>query len=279
MLVAHSGAGPLLPLIAEAAGVHVAAAVFVDAGLPVDGTTRLEQLAIDAPDAAVQLRETLFAGGAFPQWSTDDLAELVRDDAARNELVAGLRPRGMDFFTEPLTVPPAWQRVPAGYVRLSAAYDVWLRIATDRSWPTVELDGGHFQLIDDPEPVSAAIEQVLAQLLPGAPSTGLDIETLRFDERGLIPAIVQHHATGEVLMFAWMSADTLAETLRIGETVFWSRSRGERWHKGATSGNTQRVVDVVADCDGDVVLVRVDQHGGGACHTGSWSCFEQPVLQ
>ncbi len=103
------------------------------------------------------------------------------------------------------------------------------------------------------------------------------IDGLRFDERGLIPAVVQQHDSGAVLMLAWMTADTLAETLERGQTVFWSRSRGERWHKGATSGNTQRVVEVVADCDGDVVLVRVDQTGAGACHTGAWSCFDRLV--
>jgi phosphoribosyl-AMP cyclohydrolase len=103
------------------------------------------------------------------------------------------------------------------------------------------------------------------------------ISDLRFDERGLIPAIVQQHDSGEVLMLAWMSAATLAETLELGETVFWSRSRGERWHKGATSGNTQRVVEVVADCDADVVLIRVDQHGSGACHRGTPTCFTDPV--
>ncbi|MEX0658415.1 MAG: phosphoribosyl-AMP cyclohydrolase [Egibacteraceae bacterium] len=100
---------------------------------------------------------------------------------------------------------------------------------------------------------------------------------LRYDDRGLIPAVVQQHDTGEVLMVAWMTEDTLTETLRGGETVFWSRSRGERWHKGETSGNTQRVVAVTADCDADVVLVAVDQQGPGACHTGARSCFHQPV--
>ena len=105
----------------------------------------------------------------------------------------------------------------------------------------------------------------------------MDPEQLRYDERGLIPAIVQQHDTGEVLMMAWMNAATLAETLSSGETVFWSRSRQERWHKGATSGNTQKVVQVRADCDGDVVLVRVDQQGEGACHTGARSCFERSV--
>ena len=107
--------------------------------------------------------------------------------------------------------------------------------------------------------------------------SAVQVEDLRFDDRGLIPAIVQQHDTGEVLMMAWMNAASLAETLARGETVFWSRSRGERWHKGATSGNTQRVVEVVADCDGDVVLVRVDQHGDGACHTGARTCFHQPL--
>ena len=100
---------------------------------------------------------------------------------------------------------------------------------------------------------------------------------VRYDQRGLVPAIVQQHDTGEVLMLAWMTADTLAETLQRGETVFWSRSRGERWHKGATSGNVQRVVEVVADCDADTVLVKVAQEGAGACHTGARSCFGQPV--
>ena len=98
-------------------------------------------------------------------------------------------------------------------------------------------------------------------------------DDVAYDERGLVPAVVQQHDTGEVLMVAWMTRDTLAETLAIGETVFWSRSRRERWHKGATSGNTQRVVEVRADCDGDVVLVRVDQGDGVACHTGARSCF------
>jgi len=107
-------------------------------------------------------------------------------------------------------------------------------------------------------------------------------DAIRYDDRGLVPAIVQQHDTGEVLMMAWMSAETLAATLATGETVFWSRSRGEAWHKGATSGNVQKVVEVVADCDGDSLLVRVDQHGAGggagvACHTGARSCFSLPV--
>ncbi len=103
-------------------------------------------------------------------------------------------------------------------------------------------------------------------------------DDVRYDDRGLVPAVVQQHDTGEVLMVAWMNREALAETLAGGETIFWSRSRGRRWHKGETSGNTQRVIDITADCDGDVILVRVDQEGdGAACHTGARSCFFNPV--
>lgn len=105
----------------------------------------------------------------------------------------------------------------------------------------------------------------------------MDVSRLHYNDHGLIPVIVQQHDTGAVLMMAWMTASTLRETIAKGETVFWSRSRRERWHKGATSGNVQKVVSVTADCDADVVLVRVDQQGSGACHTGAPSCFFQDV--
>jgi phosphoribosyl-AMP cyclohydrolase len=98
-------------------------------------------------------------------------------------------------------------------------------------------------------------------------------ETLAFDERGLIPAIVQQHDTGEVLMFAWMDDEALERTLQTGQAWFWSRSRGELWHKGATSGNTIAVREVRYDCDGDVLLVLGDVGDGAACHTGERTCF------
>lgn len=108
------------------------------------------------------------------------------------------------------------------------------------------------------------------------PLTDAQREALRFDEQGLIPAIVQQHDTGEVLMFAWMDAEALDLTLRTGETHFWSRSRQELWHKGATSGNVQRVVDLRVDCDADVLLVSVDLGPHDvACHTGERSCFHR----
>jgi len=98
------------------------------------------------------------------------------------------------------------------------------------------------------------------------------VNAVKFDERGLAPAVVQDAATGEVLMLAYMNAAALARTLETSETWFWSRSRQSLWHKGETSGNTQRVVSISIDCDGDTLLVRVAPNGP-ACHTGERSCF------
>ena len=95
---------------------------------------------------------------------------------------------------------------------------------------------------------------------------------LHFDDRGLIAAVVQNATTGAVLMVAWMNAAALQLTQATGETHFWSRSRGELWHKGATSGNVQRVREIRYDCDGDALLVLVEP-AGPACHTGAQSCF------
>lgn len=95
---------------------------------------------------------------------------------------------------------------------------------------------------------------------------------LKFDEKGLIPAIVQDHYTKEVLTLAYMNAETLALTIAEGRTVFWSRSRQEIWHKGATSGNVQKVVELRYDCDADTLLALVHP-AGPACHTGATSCF------
>ena len=104
------------------------------------------------------------------------------------------------------------------------------------------------------------------------------MEEIKWDERGLAPAIVQDAHTGQVLMLAYMNRESLEQTLNSGETWFWSRSRGELWHKGATSGNTQRVVEVRYDCDADTLLVRVEP-SGPACHTTHQSCFYRLLPQ
>lgn len=97
-------------------------------------------------------------------------------------------------------------------------------------------------------------------------------DRLRTDDRGLLPVVVQSVESGEVLMLAWMDAEALNRTLGSGWATYWSRSRSEYWVKGETSGNRQKVVEILLDCDGDTVLLRVEQTGP-ACHTGSRTCF------
>jgi phosphoribosyl-AMP cyclohydrolase len=99
----------------------------------------------------------------------------------------------------------------------------------------------------------------------------------KFDENGLIPCVAMDAETKEPLMLAYMNEQSLKMTLEIGEVVYYSRSRQEIWHKGATSGHTQKVVEIRTDCDQDAVIVYVDQQGAGACHTGRNSCFYRKV--
>ena len=102
------------------------------------------------------------------------------------------------------------------------------------------------------------------------------LDSVAFDANGLVSAIAQQHDTGEVLMMAWMNREAVAETLATGRVCYWSRSRGALWRKGETSGQTQRLVDLRIDCDGDTLLLLVDQTGV-ACHTGKRRCFFRRV--
>ena len=104
------------------------------------------------------------------------------------------------------------------------------------------------------------------------------IDGLKFNEQGLIPAIVQEEGSGRVLMMAWMNADSIRSTLETGKTHFWSRGRQKYWMKGESSGNTQQVKDVAYDCDGDTLLIQVEQVGA-ACHEGYKSCFFRSVKE
>ena len=101
-------------------------------------------------------------------------------------------------------------------------------------------------------------------------------DRISFNPDGLVPVIAQQHDTGEVLMMAWMTAETLAETLATGRACYYSRSRNAFWRKGDTSGHIQLVKSVHLDCDGDTILLKIDQHGA-ACHTGEKSCFFTPI--
>jgi phosphoribosyl-AMP cyclohydrolase/phosphoribosyl-ATP pyrophosphohydrolase/phosphoribosyl-AMP cyclohydrolase len=104
------------------------------------------------------------------------------------------------------------------------------------------------------------------------------IDKLKFNEQGLIPAIAQDYRDGSVLMMAWMNAESIHKTLSTGEAHYWSRSRAELWHKGATSGHIQKVKEFFYDCDGDTILLKIEQIGDIACHTGARSCFFNSVL-
>ena len=101
------------------------------------------------------------------------------------------------------------------------------------------------------------------------------LKKIKWDEHGLVPVIAQEAGSNDVLMFAWMNRDALAKTVELGEAVYWSRSRKKLWHKGEESGHTQKVLEVRLDCDEDVVLLKIEQAGGIACHTGRHSCFYQ----
>ncbi|SDV51275.1 phosphoribosyl-AMP cyclohydrolase [Chitinasiproducens palmae] len=107
-------------------------------------------------------------------------------------------------------------------------------------------------------------------------TTGGDwLDHVRWDANGLVPAIAQEKGSNDILMFAWMNREALAETVRTGQAVYWSRSRNRLWRKGEESGHVQHVHEIRLDCDEDVVLLKIDQVGGIACHTGRHSCFFQ----
>jgi len=99
------------------------------------------------------------------------------------------------------------------------------------------------------------------------------LDAVTWNEQGLVPVIAQEVGSGDVLMMAWMNRDALLETLRLGEAVYWTRSRQKLWHKGEESGHTQKVKEIRLDCDGDTILLLVEQKDGIACHTGEHSCF------
>ena len=105
------------------------------------------------------------------------------------------------------------------------------------------------------------------------------LDDIKWTDDGLVPVIAQEDSTGEVLMFAWMNRESLALTVLEGKAIYWSRSRGRLWRKGEESGHEQIIKDMRLDCDNDVILIRVEQKGGIACHTGRESCFYRTLEQ
>jgi hypothetical protein len=166
-LVAHSGAGVLLPPIRQAAGRHIWAYIFVDAGLPRDGWTRLDEMAANAPELAGELRQHLASGGRFPEWTDEDLRDVIPDDHLRWGILAELRPRPLAFFEEPIPAFAGWPDAPCGYLRLSPAYEQPAEEARRRGWPCRGFAAGHFHTLVDPAAVAQALVDLVA-LLPRA---------------------------------------------------------------------------------------------------------------
>ncbi len=104
------------------------------------------------------------------------------------------------------------------------------------------------------------------------------LDEIQWTDDGLVPVIAQQHDSGRVVMFAWMNHESLALTVKEGFAVYWSRSRQRLWRKGEESGNRQKVVDIQLDCDADVILIKIEQQGGIACHTGRESCFYRSLI-
>ena len=156
-LVAHSGAGPLLPAIRRSIPNPVRAYVFVDAGIPSNGATRLGLMKLEDAKWAKEFQKELEHGGRFPTWSADDLREVVPDESLRAKLVSELHPRGLDFFREPIPVFSGWPDAPCIYIQLSAAYEWDAAQAASRHWSTYQMEAGHFQMLVDPKQVATLI--------------------------------------------------------------------------------------------------------------------------
>jgi hypothetical protein len=156
VVAGHSGAGPLLPAIAD--HVTAVAFLFVDAGLPRDGASRLDLLAAELPEMADGLRAHLQAGGRFPEWTDGELATVVPDPDARRRVLAGLRPRPLSFWEEPIPVPAEWPGAPCAYLQFSPGYDRPAQQAADLGWRVKRLEGAdHFHLIVDAPAVADAL--------------------------------------------------------------------------------------------------------------------------
>jgi pimeloyl-ACP methyl ester carboxylesterase len=162
-LVAHSGAGPLLPVLRRAIPNPVQAYVFVDAGVP-HNATRLEMMRSEESNWAQEFQAYLQDGGRFPNWSSEDLQEIIPDEVLRLQLVADLRPRALDFFTESIPVFAGWPDAPCVYVLFSPPYKRAAAEARQNGWKTVELEAGHFHMLVDPKSVTDIIINEINQI-------------------------------------------------------------------------------------------------------------------
>jgi hypothetical protein len=162
-LVAHSGAGPLLPAIRQLLANPVSAYVFVDAGIPHDGASRLDLMKSEDSEWAEHFQKELESGGYFPNWSFDDLQEVIPDESLREQMVAEIRPRGLDFFTENILVFDGWPDAPCIYIRFSSPYKHPATQALQAGWDTYEMEAGHFHMLVDPVAVTNLIVKAVSK--------------------------------------------------------------------------------------------------------------------
>ena len=157
ILIGHSGAGPLLPAIGWSSGHRIGAYVFVDAGLPLDGRSRLDGMEASDPTTATHLRQHLAAGGRFPEWSEDDLRDALPDVRLRRQMVAELRPRPLAFFEEPIPGFANGPDAPCGYLKFSPPYAPDAERAQRDGWAYREIEAAHFHVLVDPAGVATAL--------------------------------------------------------------------------------------------------------------------------
>ena len=160
-LVAHSGAGPLLPAIRQSIANPVNAYVFVDAGLPRNRATRLDLMKSEDPKWTAQFQEYLESGGLFPNWTAEDLQEIIPDQSLRQQMMAEMRQRGLSFFTEPIPVFNEWPDAPCIYIQFSQPYEKPAAQARESGWPTYKLESGHFHMLADPDAVANLIDEAV----------------------------------------------------------------------------------------------------------------------
>ena len=164
VLVGHSGAGPLLPVLARAAHHPVSGYLFVDAGLPHPGQSHLNEMEASIPEFAQELRQHLASGGRFPNWTDEDLLEELPGRHIRQQMLAELQPRPLNYFEEAMPVVAGWPEAPCGYLLFTEGYRGSLEQAQKAGWPNRTLSGGHFYMLVDPAGVAAALVELTKQM-------------------------------------------------------------------------------------------------------------------
>jgi hypothetical protein len=165
VLIAHSGAGPLLPVIRQALPHSISAYIFVDAGVPRDKLSRIELMKLEDPEWGEQFHQALLRGEQFPIWAEDDLREVIPNHELRRKLVAEIRPRSLSYFTEPIPVFQGWPDAPCVYIKFSASYEWNMLQAKQAGWLVRELSAGHFHMLVEPGIVTDLIVNSVQKLL------------------------------------------------------------------------------------------------------------------